>query len=487
MIAYLLNSTLCLLALFLFYQVFLAKEKMYRFNRFYLLIALVLGLLLPAQDFTWSPKSLIKAPDETIAGMEAGTLVAIKKAPMKALSGSLFSMDHKAESVQQNTKQDLPLTVPASNYDLVVNILLFIYLAGALFFFVRYLSGIYAIYKKAWQQEKVTMGTTSLVLMDERVSPHSFMDFIFVSREDYHKGLINDQILEHEKAHLKQFHSIDVLFVELVKVILWFNPAIYLYRRALLINHEFSADDQVIRESNEPDSYRKSLLKAAEGHLTVKLASNLNFFLTKERFKMMTRQVSRWRHVSTKVLLMPVLPLLFLMYGLFVIDLETEQWIRTPDVELTADTLQIFDQAYQLKFKDEKGQYYTGSQKFFHIRTGMLTEETWYVNGIPIEHRVYNKLGGTFTRNIHEVEDGWTRRINSYFNGTLMAQHLLPHPNYGPEGKTQYYHEEGWLRYESNYLQDSQNFHGLVTTYNEQGEILKQERYENGEPAEKIR
>jgi len=139
MIAYILNSTLCLLALFLIYRVLLANEKCYRFNRFYLLGAPVLGLTLPSLDFFMGTNQFIVAPNDDIAGIDAQQITAIKKAPTIFVTGNIFPDGAEPEAsavVETNTSRFFPLAT----------VLFFGYALITLILFSRYVYGIYSIY-----------------------------------------------------------------------------------------------------------------------------------------------------------------------------------------------------------------------------------------------------------------------------------------------------------------------------------------------------
>lgn len=169
--------------------------------------------------------------------------------------------------------------------------------------------------------------------------PHSFLDDIFVNRADYEEGLISDQILYHEKAHVDGKHTLEVLFVKLLKVIFWFNPAVYLFRRAILINHELLADERVLRRHPDIRGYQKQLLKATENHSRVPLVSNLNFCLSRKRLVMMVRQKS-WVRSSLKMgLLTPLVPLLIILFNTRVID--KDHLRGTYETPLRADTVMV--------------------------------------------------------------------------------------------------------------------------------------------------
>lgn len=486
-ISYILNSSLCLLALFLFFRIFLEPERMHGFNRFFILLALVLGLSLPALDNFRAIPSLKVEPNEEIAGISAKNIADLRRTPIKMLTGTVFPIGNGEKPALITEAPALPVSDQNTRPIPWMQILFFTYISGVIFLLLKYGHGIYKLLTKARQHEFIQEGTTRIILMDEEVSPHTFMDYIFVNKEEYESGHINQQILDHERAHIRGFHTLDLLLVEFLKIVFWFNPGIHLFRRALLVNHEYWADEQVIKKEEDVTTYQNKLIEVALTKKQELLASNLNFFLTKKRMLMMTRKISRLRHSLKKLMLTPVLPLLFLMYGIFDPDLESSSWSTTPSIELTADTVQVSDDMKFILAKDPSGDYFTGTQKVFDHRNGMLRSEQVYENGVEVEFRVYNPLGQLNFRSINELEDGFIRTTNQYLRGRLMSIRIHPHPNYGPEGHDLFFNEEGNLIYENYYLSDPLNFHGLETEYSESGDILQQRRFENGKLVETIK
>ena len=118
------------------------------------------------------------------------------------------------------------------------------------------------------------------------------MNFIFLNKTDFESQNIPNEILQHEKTHAKQWHSIDIIAIEIIKIIFWFNPIFYAYKKAMQRNHEFLADEKVIFETNNIATYQTQLLVYAKSTQNYILTSNINYSLTKKRFIMMTKTVS---------------------------------------------------------------------------------------------------------------------------------------------------------------------------------------------------
>lgn len=478
MIAYVLNSTLCLLALFLIYRVLLAGEKCYQFNRFYLLIALILGISLPSLDLFMGSDQFVFRPGEEIAGIQAESITAVKKAPSTFLTGTIFPEQSSPNII---TEQGIDTSMLPWG-----SILFSAYCFIVLVLFGRFAFNIYSIYKRKKGLETIDIGTTSIKLSENNVAPHSFMDTIFVNKQDYKKGLISDEIIKHERAHIDGKHSLDILLVELLKVIFWFNPAIYLFNRAIKINHEYLADDRVLTEFSDVNNYQQLLLKATEHHSKVNLASNLNFYLTKKRLLMMTQNKSLVA-ISLKIAsLTPLIPILILLFNTQVIDPDNLQ--GTYETKLIADTLEVDDHFSYIRLNTEDGRPFTGSNKLYDPKTGILKNEAIFHNGLPMAIKSYNGFGQVSFRTVFNYNEGIPEKQRYYMLGQIFSEYIYPTPQRNYQGIQRYWDtKEGIMQYEAHFLKHPDNFHGLVTAFDSQGEITEQERYENGQLIEKIK
>ena len=284
MIDYLIRSGLCLTILLAAYHLFLEREKMYRFNRFFLLFSLGFGLLMPLITF-----ELDAVPIQTMEFSQVGL-------PMKPV---FQSEDFHVVSV----------TTAETNYSTA---LLYAYLIGACILFTRLMVNLLKIITMIRQNTRIASGKIVIVLISENVVPHSFLNYIFLNKDDYLNKEIEEQILIHEMAHVTQWHSIDILLAELLKIIFWFNPIFIGYKRALQLNHEFLADEKVISSYENILEYQSLLLRAA-GLRTVSIASNFNYSLTKKRFIMMKKHTSRSIAMLKAAALIPLLAVLVVL------------------------------------------------------------------------------------------------------------------------------------------------------------------------------
>jgi beta-lactamase regulating signal transducer with metallopeptidase domain len=185
------------------------------------------------------------------------------------------------------------------------NILFSFYIVITSILLIRFALNIFRLLSKIKKNKKVDYQKKSLVLIKERSLPYSFFKYVFVNRSDYENGKIEKELLIHEEAHCLQYHSIDIIIIEFLNVFLWFNPAIWLFKKAILLNHEFLADNKVL-STFELDDYQNTLLNLVLRNNSASLASNFNYSLTKKRLIMMNKKTIKERMILRKICIIPL-------------------------------------------------------------------------------------------------------------------------------------------------------------------------------------
>jgi hypothetical protein len=349
MIEYLIRSGLVLTILLAVYRLWLEKEKMHHFNRFYLLFSLFLGLVTPLID--------IKLPE---------TDISVTSLPLKDLVIPGFS-------------QVVPPAVNTNSISWYSDFPVIIYCLVALFLLTRFVVNLYRITRAATVNPKRNTPEGTIVLIKEKLAPHSFLFFTFLNQDDYLNQRIEQEIITHEFAHVRQKHSVDLLLVELLMVMFWFNPIFIFYKKAMQLNHEFLADEAVIESSCNVSVYQQLLLQKATLQ-SVKLASNFNFSVTKKRFKMMKKQTSKtWRLV--KVLsLIPVAAMVIISFS----DQTFAQGTSaTPELRISLDnSAQLSKDEY---YKGAYMRYINSAGKTIRKRYEELTAEEKNYYPAPVQ------------------------------------------------------------------------------------------------------
>ncbi len=277
--------------LLLVYHLLLEREKMHRFNRFFLLFSLVFGLTIPLLTFQ------IGTP--TVSDFQLSSY-------LQEIQQRTTSFDSPAVSATKNT------TSSSGNH---YWLLLSGYLVVTLAFAARFLRNLYSLYSTIRQNDQREWEGANLVLVENCSIPHSFFSYIFVDKQEFKSGNIDSRILSHELAHVRQKHSLDILFIELLKIVLWFNPAIYFYKKAIQLNHEFLADNAVTAQSQDIASYQQLLLRMKSQPMNLSLASSIQYSITKKRIVMITKQSTRLRTVCKQFTLIPLLAGLVFMFS----------------------------------------------------------------------------------------------------------------------------------------------------------------------------
>lgn len=350
---FLLKSAIVMAALLGLYYLLLEREKMHQFNRFYLLSALVFSLVIPF--------------------ITVITYIEQTKVP--------------ASSIIVTTSQPNVNNIPL---DESVNYLF--YIGWALYAFItlvlaiRFLKNILPFIQKASSNPTVQLGKAKLILLEEKVLPHTFLNYIFVNREEYKARMIEDELYTHEYTHVKQRHTLDILFIEALKTIFWFNPLLYFYKKAIQLNHEFLADEKVIATTANTIYYQNLLLEKANVGATFSMASNLNFSLTKKRLLMMTKTTSTAKAGFLKLAIAPVITVLMMFLCTKTIAQETlsdipSEKIKTLDVSKNVSQQQVdsLRKANPKVYKSKNTKDYAKTDVGYTDKNGKLTKKKFFV------------------------------------------------------------------------------------------------------------
>lgn len=157
---------------------------------------------------------------------------------------------------------------PAMGFKIIISI----YIAGLLVFSYRCFAEIVNITMLFFQSKKRWIGDVKVCVLPYEEKPFSFMGWIFIYPDAYQEQIQNE-ILHHERTHVQQWHSLDMILGELVMIFCWINPFAWLLKREISINHEYLADRQVIRAGFNKKEYQYSLIGME--HLLPRAAANL--------------------------------------------------------------------------------------------------------------------------------------------------------------------------------------------------------------------
>lgn len=260
-INFLYESGISLSIFSLIYLIFLRKETFFRANRIFLLISVMFSLVLPLLHIP------VFAPQSNLLGE-------IKVTPYQNLLETVVVSS-------QGFSETVETAVSSSA------IILYGYLLGILVFLTLFLIRSMQLWRLIRRSEIMDAKTYHLVVVDEPISPFSFLKYIFVSR-NFREMPGHQRMLMHELEHVKQGHTWDVLILEVLTIFQWFNPFMWILRRAIRENHEYLADKAVLSAGIRPAEYKELLLNQFIGGPYL-ATSHFNYSLIRNRIRMMTR------------------------------------------------------------------------------------------------------------------------------------------------------------------------------------------------------
>lgn len=322
MIAFFIKSTICLIIFYSFYHCFLRDQKILLFNRLYLNLSLILSVLIPLIDIP--VKSIYNITD--------------------SIEKFNFTIDHVRETTLA--------TYTSSGQIPLQKIIIAFFIIISLMLLTRFGSNMIKIVLTILKSNKIKSNRTTVVLINERILPYSFFKYVFVNRADFEEGKIEKELLLHEEAHCEQFHSIDIIIVELLNIILWFNPAIWLIRKEIMLNHEYYADSVVLTAEDSID-YQQLLFNVLLQNNANYLVNNFNFSSIKKRIIMITKNTPSNNAIYRKVTGI----LIFLFIGIS-LTLSKENVLVTKIISSQSDhTVNIPAREKPKLFPIRKGEY----------------------------------------------------------------------------------------------------------------------------------
>lgn len=284
---YFLEANLYLVCFYLLYQILLVRDKHFRFNRAFLLLGIFLSLTLPAFTFDVTSQS-------TFEGYIMLPAITITEA--------------QTESVDFILKW--------------WHIFGFVYIAGTAFYFSRLLWQMARIIRKLplLNASRAKKNGYTLVTTNGEIPTCSFFRYLFWDKSVNLTPEEQKQVFEHELAHIKQWHSVDVLLVELLRSVFWFNPVIHLVKSRITEVHEYLADHQATRQISVED-YSKLLTLQIFRSIDFALSNNFHKNQIVKRIQMLreTQRKSIWLNVT---LLIPALALLITVLSCNVTEME---------------------------------------------------------------------------------------------------------------------------------------------------------------------
>lgn len=352
---YSLKVAFCLIAFYLVFKLLLSKETFHTFNRWVLLLVMVVSILLPWLKVTTAE------PTAIAEGMI-----------------SLESIIASAEVVNDDTQEGLS----------AIQLLFIIYIIGIAVFFLREVVSVVRLFRLirrgtplTAEQAGVSQHGVRVVVMKNEIAPFSWFRHVVLSEKDFREN--PREILTHELAHIRLGHSWDVAVCNLLIIFQWWNPAAWLLKRELQNVHEFEADEAVINRGVDAKQYQLLLIRKSVGERLFSMANNLNHQSLKKRITMMTtKKSSPWQ--KAKVLV--ALPMAALAVVAF----------ANPDVERVAEKVETESQAVVEKAKADVAGVETVAEQQSAEKQEVADEQakTVSVKGVVVQKEDGNPIVG---------------------------------------------------------------------------------------------
>ena len=253
----------------------------------------------------------------------------------------------------------IPVTAPIKEASFVVNwylVLGIVYSIGILVFLMKFAFDFYSLSKILKDKTIQKQADFKFINVTENIAPFSYFNSIV-----YNASLYNDteleNILEHEKIHSAQNHTIDVLISRLFCIVFWFNPLMYLYKNAIAQNLEFIADSEASKNINDKKAYQLTLLKITTQENCVAITNHFYQSLIKKRIVMLNKNQSNKRNSWKYLFVLPVLGAFVFFFQVKVVAQEKEQDAATVEqsksIENSADVYKINKNTTDAELKEK--------------------------------------------------------------------------------------------------------------------------------------
>src|SRR5664280_470858 len=266
---YLLKSVIWLVGFALIFILFLRNERFFVLNRIYLLAGIITSFIFP--------------------------LISIHYTVVLPVVGNIQIENAVVSEIQNPDKSLIP------DLKLILSVLYVLGVAFVLTLIIRQGRSVFRAIKKS---EIISFHPAKLIKTPEYTSAFSFFSYVFVNPSV--TDVETKEIMIHELVHIRQKHWFDLLLVELLSMMQWFNPLVWIYIRFIRQNHEYLADEVALQQTSDPAVYKAVLLNQIVGATVVSLTNSFNYSPNKKRFAMMKNIISSPYRKMKILLILPV-------------------------------------------------------------------------------------------------------------------------------------------------------------------------------------
>ena len=297
LLLFLVKSTLILSLLYLAFSVLMRKETFFQLNRMVLLVLVFSSLLIPILSIPQPIHARIPVKLEPIFQVNPMVEEPVSTTEIMAIIQSAVPAPE--------TKQ--PVLIP------IRTIVIFVYLTGVLVSFLMFVYSIGSVLLLFRKARKTELNGIRVRIVDQDIPAFSFGWNILVSQHDFDTSY--EAIITHEQSHIRLGHFYDLMLMELVKIIFWFNPLVYRMVNDLKEIHEFQADDHTLHSGIDATQYQILIIQKCVGHQKFALANSFNHCQIKNRITMMNKQKSSRAGLWKVATFLPLLALLLMAFG----------------------------------------------------------------------------------------------------------------------------------------------------------------------------
>ncbi|MEL6557851.1 MAG: M56 family metallopeptidase [Bacteroidota bacterium] len=283
---YLIEASALLAVFYLLYVVVLKKETFFGLNRFFLIGIVVFSLLFPVLSFDISQGNLA-AVDSPVAEISK-----FRNSYYEAVAEWEFeNFNQSGNQMPAYSGNEADVSGSMDWWNMLMMITIGIYVVGIIFCLSKMFWSMRWLIKMIRIHPVQQIDDIKVVKMPNPVAPFSFLNYAFV-----YEGIIGtpelDQIIAHEKAHIRQKHSVDLILVQFLAAFQWFNPLIWQLIKSLKTTHEYIADKKIINSGYSLVEYQTLLLSQLISNNSYGLVHNFNLSFIKKRITMMKNNQS---------------------------------------------------------------------------------------------------------------------------------------------------------------------------------------------------
>ncbi|MFH6991478.1 M56 family metallopeptidase [Flavobacterium sp. FlaQc-48] len=293
------KSSLLLVLFYCAYYFLLRKETFFNSSRWFLLAGLITSVILPFLFYT--------------------KIIWIEPAPVPAriMTNAVSALNYSHAYIPHNIQNEA--------FEINWNyVLLAVYILGFTALVIKFAVDFYSLSSVLKGKKIQQQADFKFVDINENIAPFSYFDYIVYNSSMYTAAEL-ENIIEHEKVHSDQNHTVDVLVSRVFCVLFWFNPIIWLYKKAILQNLEFIADSEAAKNISDKKAYQYTLLKITTHESCVAITNHFYQSLIKKRIVMLNKNQSKKRNYWKYYAIIPALVAFVLLFQIKTVAQEKER------------------------------------------------------------------------------------------------------------------------------------------------------------------